>query len=1164
MPQATPFSYRRAARTGAGAVAVAAMSVSLLSTPAQAAASAPDNLQATSVPALSWDRASGAARYEVQLDNDPTFDSPEFTSRTVNTRAVPTKAVAGGTQYWRVRSFDAGGSASSWTNAEFEAAPPGVPSGLTPDGEVLQQPEEPPVLAWTGVPGATSYTVEVDADSDFIGADSYKTQATSLVVPDPLEAGDYWWRVTANKSNDIQSQPSDPASFDIVPLRPVELTSPADSPDTEVEDVVLDWEPVAGAKWYQLRVARDADFNTIVDDTTVMGTSYSPPTTYNNAQYYWQVRAVDMAGKPTPWTTVQNSFARVWPDTPEPVWPLGEVDAPELFEGDPYFQWTPVQHASYYQLQVGSDPNFSPQTFTECLTAGTTYTMDNIIVTGGARGHENCDVAVGAVTYWRVRALDKPYSANNTGVQGLYSPTQAVVWDDPYITSLSPDGDIVDLPLLSWTSDRAAETYQVLIKNQMGNVVYNKKTYSTSLVPMGSALPEGGYTWTVTATTANGRSSLIHQGSFALTGDMPTTGAAPLTPLTGLSTDAPTVKAPVLSWEPHPEADFYRVQIGSAVTGNWYTHSNTDIIDQAAGYPAVVDTSKRFFTPGDYIWMAEAYSNSLGYLGSTEIETFRIAGFDPVVGQSIAIEGSTLDAGAGCTAHLDSDGVSGEQCDNVPTSPVLSWDPLPGMSHYLVYVSRDSSFTNLLETTLPGSAGHRYALTLANKEATYPDSQAGKSYFWFIRPCKAVNVCGPNPISTTGRATNAFRKISAPVQLISPEDDPDVEEPNVDTGEVTFTWEDYFDTAQATSWEETGELDPEAALRYRIQVATNASFSSPLDDKLIDQATYTSADKLYPEGQLFWRVQAIDGDGKGLAWSETRTFVKQSPSVPLTFPVDGDVVSGTAALRWEPQPFNSSYRVEVYKNNDLTFSAANRLFFKDVTATAYSWDQPIPASGKAYVWRVRGKDSKNNWLPWSQSGRFFSTGNAPSLLAPEDGVAEDPKGPLFSWTSVDGAATYQLEVKNSGSTWLRTTTAATAFAPTTSVKDGTHTWKVTALDPRGHAVGSSETRTFTVDASPPKVIKKTPTINPKATANFVVTFSEPVKNVNGKSFKLFMKGKRSKLAAKITMNAARTKAKLNPKYNLKRGKTYVVKLTSRIKDDGGNKLAPTTWQVTRR
>jgi hypothetical protein len=35
-------------------------------------------------------------------------------------------------------------------------------------------------------PGRVAYKVEVDADADLIGAKTYTTKTTSLVVPDPL------------------------------------------------------------------------------------------------------------------------------------------------------------------------------------------------------------------------------------------------------------------------------------------------------------------------------------------------------------------------------------------------------------------------------------------------------------------------------------------------------------------------------------------------------------------------------------------------------------------------------------------------------------------------------------------------------------------------------------------------------------------------------------------------------------------------------------------------------------------------------------------------------------------------------------------------------------------------------------------------------------------
>ena len=64
------------------------------------------------------------------------------------------------------------------------------------------------------------------------------------------------------------------------------LTSPAD--DAVIQDVVLDWEPLPGAQYYELQVSTDDNFSesTVIDDRTgrdkVLGTRYSPPITYDN------------------------------------------------------------------------------------------------------------------------------------------------------------------------------------------------------------------------------------------------------------------------------------------------------------------------------------------------------------------------------------------------------------------------------------------------------------------------------------------------------------------------------------------------------------------------------------------------------------------------------------------------------------------------------------------------------------------------------------------------------------------------------------------------------------------------------------------------------------------------------------------------------------------
>ena len=1163
------------ARRFGSAAALTALVVAPLavSAPAQAAQAAPTNLSpagdvSSNTPTLSWSRPSGAVKFEVQVDDDPDFTSPEVTSTTTNNRAVPKTLLSTGVQHWRVRAVSAGGVESVWSEESIAISPVTSPTPIAPvDGALLAQPNDPPLLTWEGTQGAASYTVEVDTEDDFLGPTykTYSTQTTSLVVPDPLSAPTYFWRVTAVKGPGVVSLPSSPVSFQVKPLDPVVLRSPADDPTTTVEDVVLDWDPVPGAQYYQLRVATDSDFNTRVDDEIkvpkIYGTRYSPKVTYNNNQYYWQVRAVDLAGKPTGWTTVNNSFNRVWPDRPQAIYPAGT--GTQVISGAPYFQWTPVQHASQYQLDVGTNDNFSPGTYETCQVTGTTYTPGNFAVSGindSVGNDEDCLIQPGATMYWRVRPLDRPFTV--PGVQGIYSATQAFRLEQDYFSDVTPvNGATVDVPTFSWSPVTAAATYEIEVYNGTGSRVVNATTSSFSYTPVGSRKldpAKNPFTWRLTAVEANGTRSVTQVRSFTVSGVIPTTADPAFTPHSGRITDPATDRAPSLTWEPLAGADHYQVWFRDAGASAWWIPGNKDSFGKDLPYPAMTDTSTRVFKPGNYEWYVEAYAENGAFLDSGPISTFQIAGYKPVTGQEIAVDGKTLDSGAPCTAHLDANGVTGPRCDKVPTTPVFSWDAQPNMASYILYISEDASFTNLLETRIPATGNSRYAFTFSNDHPAIPESQAGQAYYWHVRPCKAPGACAPDPVSSNGMATNAFRKESPKVVTAEVPTEVVDGQPVVTTSEVTFDWDDYFDTNRATSWGTTPELGNQSAKQYHVQVSTTDTFSTRLDDVYVDQSTYTAFDRLYPDGTLYWRVQAIDGDDNGLAWSTVRSFVKQSPSAVLSYPLTNAHVAGTTPFRWQPQPFNASYRIEVYKNNDTTFSSANRLFYKDVKTTAYAWNETIPASATPYVWRVRRVDGYGNAGAWSATGRFYSDGSVPGLLAPTDKTYQVANGPLFGWTDVPGASSYLLEYKRGTST-TSVTTAATAFATTSTLADGTYTWRVTAKDPSRNVLGASGYRTFYVDGTRPTVKSYTPGSSATRGTNFTATFSEPVSGVSSTTVRLYLGS--SRVSAKVTYSSSLRRATLNPTAYLKRGKTYTMKVYGGIKDARGNLVVAKTWKV---
>ena len=155
-----------------------------------------------------------------------------------------------------------------------------------------------------------------------------------------------------------------------------------------------------------------------------------------------------------------------------------------------------------------------------------------------------------------------------------------------------------------------------------------------------------------------------------------------------------------------------------------------------------------------------------------------------------------------------------------------------------------------------------------------------------------------------------------------------------------------------------------------MQIAKDEQFTQLIDEATVDQTTFTSFDTTYPDGPIYWRVQAIDGSSNPLAWSDVGKFEKVSPKAELLAPVQGAAIDGSAAFRWDPTPYARSYDVEVYRNNDTTAQTANRV------ASVTGWKQttwtpsvPLPQADSAYVWRARRADADNRksdagWSEW--------------------------------------------------------------------------------------------------------------------------------------------------------------------------------------------------------
>lgn len=1090
---------------------------------------APQSLQVAqpndSTNKLSWGRVSGAVRYNVQVDDDPNFASPYAiptqTVTTVNTTLVPTVNLSSPQNYWRVQAVNAASEASGWTIGQLTTVPLGKPVLSEPtNGKLLPQPDEPPLLTWQASPGAISYTVEVDGDDDFVDAASYPTTTTSLVVPTALDQGDWFWRVTATKSGGINSPTSDPESFVVGALPRPQLVSPVNSTSTELTDIELDWDPVTGARYYELEVATNRDFTTMVPTipegvTKITGTSYAPEITWANASYYWHVRAVNADGFKSDWSET-FTFSRVWDHVPTPVHPPAPEVGTQTY-GDPmFFQWEPVPNASEYELQVGTQSGFSEGSYNTCLVAGTTYTPGMFSVNTQDRGlpadsrpDEDCEPRAGRTNFWRVRALDRPYEMQGQVPKGIWGDfTDPIAFDyQPEILSdkWPADGATVDVPTLRWTPVKGMEYYRIEVKKADGSMVDSGRTSATTFTPSAQVgldplvTADGPFKWELWGvSTDNIETRLGDPRTFRVSGTTPSAPAdqadylAPISPASGApATDGP----PQLSWEPMAGADHYRVRVRRQGQP-WFPHvlgAQPDKFEQNVAYPTMTDTGKELFSPGTYEWQVTAYDTQNkelarpasipAHVAWPPIGQFEISAYAPTTGHRLAVDGTS-------TAKKTPDSTVGpctplEGVCEAPATPVFRWDPMPGASFYMVYVSKSPNFSTLLEPTnaIPATTNTMYAPAMSNSAWAYPDSVAGtdvsEALYWHVRPCRVVAQCDLAPVSVPDSYHHSFRKVSPPVTGLSPDLDPVTGATNTQRGtEVNFEWDDYYAVNRASTWGQTDELGIQSAMQYRIQVSRSPSFgaSDLVDEGIVDQPFYTSPAKLYDEGQYWWRVQAIDSKGNRLSWSNPHpargpaTFTKRSPQVvlePMPVPEGATGVTGTPPFRWNAQAYASGYEIELYKENDTNWSVSNRIFTKVVKTSAYAYDRPLAPNTKPYVWRVRRVDSTGQQQgPWSQTGAFTVVTSAVELTSPAPDAILTPNGPVLSWNApADGRATkYVVEVWGPTNNLVATAeTVATSYAVPTAVASGDYRWRISAKDALGAVVSTGES-TFRVDA----------------------------------------------------------------------------------------------------
>lgn len=394
---------------------------------------------------LTWGECVQDEGYEVQMSTTPAFTSIAFTTRTTElTATTPTTLASFNKYYWRVRGLRNAGP-GAWSATGTFTTRLAVPLPLYPKivADTVAMVSDSS-FRWSSSTNAKAYRLRIarrDAPTVVI-LDTIVQDVRMRKYP-PLPPNTFFvWNLMAIH-DDFVSGLSANETFVTAPDTP-ELTAPANNEmGVSRDSVQLSWSPVGGALLYRVRAWKSGEPKPVIDETTSR-TSFILRSLSLATRYEWSAMAVGTYGPGLPSSTYSFRTAAVTvlsaPDLVRPADGSAMADTMDLT-----FEWTTVQRAAYYQLQIWSESMSNPEVNAYGYP-GTSYRLTTL--------------EPGTTYRWRVIGLNDEASGTWSTVGSFTTLPRA---KQGLIPSY-PSNGALGLPLsgvVRFTSDERCDNYNV-------------------------------------------------------------------------------------------------------------------------------------------------------------------------------------------------------------------------------------------------------------------------------------------------------------------------------------------------------------------------------------------------------------------------------------------------------------------------------------------------------------------------------------------------------------------------------------------------------------------------------------------------------------------------------------------------------------------------------
>lgn len=972
-------------------------------------------------PLFDWTDVSGADGYQILVDNDPNFTSPEINDFPSVSQYVPIIELQENVLYhWKVRARNTTtGDSSDWSTTwvfRVDITPPSAPSLISPENNVTLYVDQP-VFEWTPVSdlSGVSYKLEIDNDSNFSSpVYSILLTSTSHQIENKLveNFSPYYWRVVAiDGARNENSSPTRifwlkvPPSSRIDPISPYwknasfTISATASDNDGRVENVEF---------WFRYSPDNVTWGNWILydnDSTSPYSVVFVPPS--GDGFYEFYSRAWDDRRNYELPPDVADAICGYDTTAPPAVENLLPENNADIINPNVTLQWGRVTDLSgvSYEVLVDNEENFSsPYVFQA------TNLSENRVTTSTLSP---------GVYFWKVRAVD---GAGNAGSWSLvYSFTVRTWWE---IESISGNS----FSSASWSR---LEGWQTTVNGLVGWVLV--EDWTSSLTPLWFSLDSMAVAVRTSAGWETIESEAVLCGTQAhwsmlelILGEA--VGFSNWSSLEAIASGVELIAVwrNVDSIDAHSQTiqtNWYRVE---AVYGSNCTITQWRTLDcyvagswTFGGWAMIEDWNMRVSTPSNWRRLSEWTGSTMSVspewreieecfdgvsttvewqileacfgmvqsmtrwlpIGSWILTLRSPASWQPAEDWSvrlfspwrwISLDSCTGVSKAPVPAPVLSAPSDWENTSN--TTPTFVWENSLPADNFELQVDNDADFS------LP-----EIWVVITSTSYTPATGLVDNLYYWRVRQWR----------SNSSSPWSSVRRLR--VDTIAP-DKPIFVSPG--EGEN----DNYVPTLR---WVPPPENS--LPLVYRLQISTSPYFETVRVDTgwTINDNFWTPSaleDNLY-----YWRVAAMDNAGNSGAFSSARSFRidRVAPSVPTSLlPDNGATVEKTPVLSWASVQENSLpvvYMVQVAQTSDFTVGLIQS------STTENFWICP-PLEETVWYWRVRARDNAGNYSPWTDT-RWF-------LVSPR-------WRPLESLTSSLGA----LVSWRINETWTPTILSAPAWRP---------------------------------------------------------------------------------------------------------------------------------------